>query len=154
MLLKVAAEGKRWLVDAGFGGEGPGYPLPLEEGEWTDWTGVTHRLSTEGPIWVLSSQKPDGSWSDLYAFDERVHLPADYLMYNHFTSTFPSSLFVQSMLVSLHTADGQVLLFDGSLRRRVGRTTTERQLDSRAEVLRALREDFGIAPPELVVCPL
>lgn len=154
MLLKVASEGEFWLVDCGFGGEGPAAPLPLREGSWEHLPGVEHGLRREGDLWVLQCRHDHGSWLDLYAFDERVHHPVDYVMYNHFTATFPQSLFVNSMLVALHRADGYSILFDGCLRRREGRETRLSRLRSRDEVEQTLREQFGLDVPTLLSCPL
>jgi N-hydroxyarylamine O-acetyltransferase len=154
MLLSVRDQGQDFLVDVGFGGEGPAAPLPLCEGSWPAATGVEHSLRREDDLWVLACRHDGGMWLDLYAFEDRPHHAVDYLMYNHFTETFPGSLFVNSMLVSLHLADGYQVLFDGSLKlRQAGRTRLQR-LANRSEVEASLARDFNIEVPPLKSCPI
>lgn len=154
MLLKVHEDGQSWLVDVGFGGEGPSRPLPLQEGSWTGVTGVEHSLRREDDLWVLQCRHDGGMWLDLYAFDERAHHPVDYVMYNHFTETFPSSLFVNSMLVALHLPDGYKVLFDGSYKHRDAGRTQLKRLTTPADVTATLVREFGLDVPPLRKCPI
>ena len=153
-LLRVESEGEEFLVDVGFGGEGPGRPLPWREGSWEGYSGVVHRLVREGDLWVLQLQQDQGEWLDLYASDNRPHYPVDFEMYNHYTSTYPGSLFVHSMLVGLHHSDGYHILFDGCLRTREAGRTRLRSFHCEAEVRACLEEVFDIQPPPVFKIPL
>jgi len=153
-LLRVTNQGEEFLVDVGFGGEGPSAPLPWREGAWELQPGVVHRLMREGELWVLQCQHDGGQWLDFYATDSRPHYPADYEMYNYFTSTHPSSLFVNSMLVSLQGPEGYRILFDGLLRRRESGQTHLHRFQSPSEVLACLKADFGLEPPAGMRCPM
>jgi N-hydroxyarylamine O-acetyltransferase len=152
-LLRVQDQGQEFLVDVGFGGEGPSAPLPWREGAWELQPGVIHRLRQEDELWVLQCQHDGGLWLDLYATDNRPRYPADFEMYNHYTSTHPRSLFVNSMLVSLHTESGYRILFDGSLKEREARRTRLHRLHSEAEVRATLEERFGLLAPPVMRCP-
>jgi N-hydroxyarylamine O-acetyltransferase len=147
-LLRVEWRGQEFLVDVGFGGEGPACPIPWQEGAWETQTGVIHRLVRENELWVLQVQTDDRlGWLDLYATDNRPYYPIDYEMMNHFTSTHPSSLFVNSMLVGRHLEDGYQVLFDGQLKTRSGGVTTISQLSSRDQILTTLESHFGLQAP-------
>jgi N-hydroxyarylamine O-acetyltransferase len=103
MALVVRVEGSEWLVDAGFGGEGPSAPVP-RSGDVTTQEGFDFRLTREGDAWVLQARAVD-AWLDQYAFvDGDVH-PVDVEVSNWFTSTHPSSPFVRT-LTAQRTARG------------------------------------------------
>ncbi|MBT9582817.1 arylamine N-acetyltransferase [bacterium] len=152
-LLRVLDQGQDYLVDVGFGGEGPSRPLPWQEGTWELQPGVTHRLVRQEDLWVLQCQHDGGLWLELYATDNRPRYPADFEMYNHYTSTFPTSIFVNSMLVSLHTERGYHILFDGLLRQRQEGRTKLRRLHSDLEIRAVLDEVFHLQPPPTMRCP-
>lgn len=152
MLLETRHDGEQMLVDVGFGAEGPRVPVPFTQAIVEGSPGLQHQLVPEGPLWVLQSRHDGGDWLDLYAFERRDALPVDFEMYNYYTSTHPRSLFTNSMLVSLHTPDGYVSLFDGLVRIRSHGTTHEHRLHSPQEVVHTLRERFHLDPPDH--CPL
>lgn len=145
-LLRVEWQGEAYLVDVGFGGEGPSYPLPWREGAWELVPGVVHRLAREDDLWVLQCQHDGGEWVDLYATDCRRQYPVDFEMANHFTSTYPSSLFRNSLLVGLHQKGGYKVLFDRKLRLRADGVTVDQELAGEAQVREVLRAIFGLTP--------
>ena len=145
MLLRVeASSGERFLVDGGFGGEGIRRPLPWAVGEVSHAPGIVHRLTREGELWVLQVQHDGGAWVDLYAFDEQIHHEVDYEMYNHFTATHPSSIFVKHLLLAIHTEDGYEILLDRLWRVRQAGRFTERFV-SGGESAVLIKERFGLA---------
>ncbi|TMC10160.1 MAG: arylamine N-acetyltransferase [Chloroflexi bacterium] len=87
MLLVVQAEGRPWLADVGFGGDGLLEPVPLEHGQTSRQGEWTYRVVREdGPWnWALHARRPDG-WVELYGFTLEPQHPIDYVMANHFTS--------------------------------------------------------------------
>lgn len=142
-LLRVRHHDQDYLVDVGFGGEGPSRPLPW--GSVQEFQpGVKHRLIQEGDLWVLQNQYDGEDWVDLYATDNRRAEHVDYEMANWFTSTHPGSLFVNSLLVGLHHVGGYKILFDTSLRVRHEGVTTVTEV----EPVAALKDHFNLIPPE------
>ena len=151
-LLRVRAHDQDYLVDVGFGGEGPSRPLPW--GTTQEFQpGVKHRLIPEGDLWVLQNQHDDQEWVDLYATDNRPAEHVDYEMANWFTSTHPQSLFVNSMLVGLHHRTGYTILFDGLLRRRTDGVTTQTRFQQESEIRRCLENDFQLTIPPAMRVP-
>ncbi|MEU4794587.1 arylamine N-acetyltransferase [Streptomyces sp. NPDC023327] len=95
MLLRVEADGEQWHCDVGFGGDGLLEPIPMRggvevrQGEWRFRT----RQEDDGAL-VLQTWRSDG-WFDLYAYTQEPRLPVDYVVMNHYTSTYPKSPFVR-----------------------------------------------------------
>ena len=98
MLLAVEAEGEEWIADVGFGGMGLLRSIRLVEGVEDECLGWRHRLVREGAMWVLQASGKDG-WIDQYAFTLEPQYPVDYEVSNHFTSTYPESIFRKMLMV-------------------------------------------------------
>jgi N-hydroxyarylamine O-acetyltransferase len=146
MLLLVDVEGEAWLADVGFGGDGPVLPLPLVEGRETWLGGFGHRLRREGEAWVVEGNSV-GAWVDLYLFTLEPQYPADFVMANHFTSTFPSSGFVNSLTVQRSGPERRLILRNRDLILREGGVTTSETIRDPEHLLEVLRERFGLAFP-------
>jgi N-hydroxyarylamine O-acetyltransferase len=147
MLLKVEADGVSWICDVGFGGWGLLQPIPLgadveaKQGVWT------YRLRREDDLtWVLQCLEcPTGP--DLYAFDLTRHLPVDYEPANHYTSTHPESRFVISLTAQRVGRELRLVLRNRELITiRADGSTTE-AMESNEQLLRALKDRFGIELP-------
>lgn len=150
MALQVRAGAGRWLADVGFG-SGLLEPLSLDAGGAHTQGGWTFELSpTAVGSWQLRERQGQ-DWVTRYSLDEQRLHPADVVMANHFTSTYPRSPFVGQLVVVRRDAD--------STRQLIGRrltvtlpdqSTDERQLGDR-EFADALREVFGLSlsPEEL-----
>lgn len=146
MLLRVEAEGGRWIADVGFGGEGLLLPLPLDAGVESRHYAWTYRLAIADGEWVLQSQR-QGAWADLYAFTEAPQHPADLEMANYYASTHPDSRFVQTLTVQLPTPSQRLVLRGRELIYDRGETVETRRLADAAEVVAALRDVFGLPVP-------
>jgi N-hydroxyarylamine O-acetyltransferase len=98
MALRVHADGETWLADVGFG-SGLLAPLPFGDGEPRRQGGWELALAATGPgAWEVRERR-DGAWVVRYGFaDERQH-PADVVVANHFTATWPRSPFVTRSVV-------------------------------------------------------
>ena len=104
MLLQVDVDGDRLLADVGFGVFGLLIPVPLDDPGESRQFAWTYRIVREAGLYVLQL-RTGGAWADLYAFTLEPQYPADYEMANHYTSTHPSSRFVQALI---RIAAGQV----------------------------------------------
>lgn len=149
MLLLVEAEGRRWLADVGFGGEGLLLPVPFGTGEEVQHYAWRYRVIEElGSGWVLQSQR-DGHWHDLYAFTLEPQLAVDYEIANHYVSTHPRSRFVQTLTVQLPHPERRLILRDRELVEDRGASVSlgSRTLADADELLQALHEEFGLDFP-------
>ena len=112
MTLRVHVDGEAWLADVGFG-NGILEPLPFAADGPVTQEGWTFALAaTDAHSWRLR-ERQGRDWMTRYAFDDQRVYPADVVMANHFTSTFPRSPFVGQAVVVRR--DGEVT------RRLVGR---------------------------------
>jgi N-hydroxyarylamine O-acetyltransferase len=153
MTLRVRAGDELWLADVGFG-SGLLEPMPFDAGVPATQGAWTYTLAETGPrSWALRERRGE-EWVTRYAFDDERHHPADVVMANHFTSTFPRSPFVGQLVAVRKDAD--------SLRALTGRqfavthadhSTEERRLDD-DELAEALRDVFGLALTDAEVSQL
>jgi N-hydroxyarylamine O-acetyltransferase len=152
MLLLVTADGRDWLADVGFGGEGLLMPVPFGGAETVRHFAWTYRIVAEGEQWVLQSRRGEG-WLELYAFTlEPQHL-VDYEMANYYVSTHPDSRFVQTLTAQLPTPEARYLLIDRELMIDRGDTATTRSL-AEGEVADVLASTFRLRlPPGLTLPP-
>ena len=87
MVLTLPCEGREWLADVRFGGDGLLEPIALD-GTSTEQAGVLYQVATAGPLRVLQRHVA-GAWEDLYALmPDPVHA-IDFEVGNWFTSTHP-----------------------------------------------------------------
>jgi N-hydroxyarylamine O-acetyltransferase len=113
MALLVRADGERWLADVGFGG-GLLEPLPFEVGGEHRQGGWLFRIRPAGPGWEVQERRPDG-WATLYGFADEPQYPADVVVANHYTSTFPGSPFVTRVVVTRKDEQALRQFVDGTL---------------------------------------
>lgn len=145
MLMRVDAGGTDWLADVGFGGEGLIDPIPFADGAVTHTEGGwNHALSREDEnTWVLRSLHPDG-WFDLYAFTLEPQHRVDYVVYNHYISTYPRSPFVTGLIAQRSAPDRRLTLNELRLvESEPDGTETVTDLDADA-LADTLRDRFGI----------
>jgi N-hydroxyarylamine O-acetyltransferase len=146
MLLSVEINAEPWLADVGFGGEGLLYPIALERDNAIQQGSWRFRVNGEGDVQVLQSQHTDG-WFDLYAFTREPQYDVDFVVSNHFTSTYPHSPFVQSLVVQRNSLDARWILRNRELtEQRPDRQTATGVPDDDA-LLVTLAEVFGLHFP-------
>lgn len=148
MLLRVDVEGRPWIADVGFGGDGLIEPIPLEEDAAVDQHGWRYRLVPEaGRLLVLQTMRPEG-WFDLYAFTLEPTPFVDYVVANHFTSTHPRSVFVRNVTAQLVGVDARVVLDNRELSE-VGPdgASVRTVIEDDEELLLVLLERFGLGFP-------
>jgi N-hydroxyarylamine O-acetyltransferase len=143
MVLHVDLDEAPYLADVGFGGECLLGPLGLIPGVETDQYDRVFRLTEDAGLWVLQLRR-GGSWDDLYAFTLEPQFTVDFEVANHYTSTHPSSIFVQHPYVQLTTPQASYRLFDRKLSIRRGNDVSSRELDGAEETLTVLRETFRL----------
>lgn len=138
LALAVAAGGRDWLVDAGFGGPGPEVPPPLDAAGPVATPRGQFRLRTDGPGTVLECATP-GGWFALYGVDAVPVTPADLEAATVVCTFWEKSPFPAHLMLNLLTAGGRISLFD----LRLG-GDREGTIGSRAEFAQVLADDFGL----------
>ena len=150
MALRVHVGSEVWLADVGFG-SGLLEPLPFDSAAPQRQGGWTYRIATEGPRdWALEERR-DGEWLTRYRFDDVRQHPADVVVANHFTATFPRSPFVGRLVAVRKDEDALRELIDRTLTVTLPDGSSEdRELDD-AERRAELRDVFrlDLSPDEL-----
>ncbi|GAB1315407.1 hypothetical protein MFIFM68171_05617 [Madurella fahalii] len=163
MVNLVTANQKRYLVDVGFGSNGPPHPVPLEHNH--EFVGIApfrgrlqYRCLEEHSdpnqrVWVYSGQPTESApWKDLYAFVEIEFFPADFEVMNLKTMTAPQSFFVQSVMCMCTVLDaekttpvGLLILHRDYVKRRMGdQSDIIETLETEEQRVQALEKYFGI----------
>jgi N-hydroxyarylamine O-acetyltransferase len=141
MVLIVPCDGREWLADVGFGGDGLLEPIALD-GTSTEQAGVVYRVAAEDPARVLQRGVGAG-WEDLYAFmPDPVHA-IDLEVGNWFTSTHPRSPFVLTLTAQRVIDDSRHTLRNLTYSITRGTTVEVREI-SRQELVPLLRDTFGL----------
>jgi N-hydroxyarylamine O-acetyltransferase len=147
MLLRVAVGASDYLVDTAFGGGwGPIAPIELRTGVTQTQDLVAFELRREGDVYRLFVRL-DQAFTELYEFTLEPHYPVDYELANHFTSTHPSSRFVQTLIVTMPLAGTRYVLRDLEFSVRTANGVVRQTLQGEAQLRELLLERFGLALP-------
>ena len=146
MLLRVDLPEGAFVADVGFGADGLVHPIPLAEGSETWVAFVGHRLRREDDLWVLQGNVA-GEWTDLYAFTLEPHYPVDFVMANHFTSTYPRSAFVLNLTAPRSWPETRVILRTRDLVVRPGGGSEATTVKDPEHLLEVLASHFDLVFP-------
>ena len=102
-------------------------------------------LTEERGLWVLQWLRA-GEWGDLYAFTLEPHYPIDFEMANHYTSTHPSSRFVQTLTAQRSTPEARLVLRHRELTVDRGEDISTRPVEE-GQLLGVLSGLFGLDFP-------
>lgn len=163
MVNLVTVNGRRHLVDVGFGSLCPPHPVPLEhDHEFVGVAGIHGKLEYRAlkehtdpsqRVWVYSAMaREDAPWQEMYAVAEIEFIPGDFDVMNLKTMTSPQSFFVQHVTCVRTILDpardravGLLILHrDNVKQRRAGQPDTHETLETEAQRVRALEKYFGI----------
>ena len=149
MLLRVEAEGKSWLADAGFGGNTPTGPLEFVPDVEQPTPHEPFRLiQRDDSDWRLQLFAPD-AWQTLYRFNLQPQFPADYRVGNWWTSTHPDSHFVTGLTAARAPGGRRLTLRNRQFTERtIGGNTIKRTLATTAEIRVVLQDEFLIRLPQ------
>ena len=114
--LLVETGNSRWIADVGFGNEGIIAPLLLEEGAEQVQFAHCYRIVTHPEFGYALQKKTGDKYNYLYAFPLDKSSPEDFLMSNHFTSTFPESFFIIMRMCTMPTKEGRITLTDNQFK--------------------------------------
>lgn len=160
----ILADGKKYVVDVGFGMNSFTQPHPLESG--VVLPGVESQESrllkdkiepTTDPnqhYWILQWRNiGNEKWRTNYCFTETEFLPNDYEIMNYYTYHSPKSWFTQVIVLSKFTQleeqgplVGTLVMLDGEVKRRIGTKDegTIERCSTESERLAALKNYFNI----------
>jgi N-hydroxyarylamine O-acetyltransferase len=144
MLLVVSLDGRRWLCDAGFGGDTPLEPVALD-GSVSLQEGDRYRVAVQGAQLVLQADLGEG-WTDQYSFEDVPRPAIDFEVANWYTSTHPDSRFVRTLTAQQRTATGSRILRNLQWSERRG-TRQETRTIERPQLEQCLVSGFGLALP-------
>jgi N-hydroxyarylamine O-acetyltransferase len=151
MLLRVEADGRSWVADAGFGADGLVGPIPLAQDEPAEQDGRLYRLTGDrDALWTLERDAAtDGTgWEGLYSFTLEPATAADYAEGNRSTSTDPRSPFVRTITAQLSSGVARPVLRNRRLKEAL--PDGERSVATLAgqeAVLATLEKLFGLTMP-------
>lgn len=148
MFLTVAVADGTYVLDPGFGGPAPTFPVPLADCGARGPADTTHWMHRKGDDWILRyrlGNEPTDAWASTLEHD----LPVDFEMASHFTATYPGSPFVNNLLLSLFKPDGRVSVRNRDVTVRQGGRTESLRLADRAALRALLVEQFGFDLPEV-----
>jgi N-hydroxyarylamine O-acetyltransferase len=148
MFLTVPLAGQTLVLDPGFGGHGPLVPLPLVEGRDVCDGSDVHRMTRRDGEWVLEA-RIGGTMTPLWMSTVEAESPIDFVMANHFTSTWAESPFVNRLMLRALTADGRVTVMNRDVTVSSGGALERTQLADRAALRALLARYFGIDMPEV-----
>ena len=149
MFLSVVLDGRTYVLDPGFGGHGPLLPLPLVENVETREGPDVHRFTRRDGEWLLETQI-GGVMSPLWMSTLEPESAIDFVMGNHFTSTWPESGFVQRLMLRAITPDGRrVSVMNRDVTGAKNGAFEKSQLADRAALRALLEREFGIDLPDV-----
>ncbi len=144
MCLLVEAGGEQWLADTGFGTTLL-EAAPVRDGAISEQGKWTYRLDVDDrDVWLLRSKTSDG-WATEYAFSLEPQRPIDYVVHNHYTSTYPGSPFVNQLVALRKTPEQQYALRGRELTTSAPGQASTCQTVSDDDLAGVLEETFGIA---------
>ncbi|WP_041276067.1 arylamine N-acetyltransferase family protein [Desulfosporosinus acidiphilus] len=143
-LLMVEIDDKRWLVDVGYGNNGITAPLLLEEGLEQRQFAHTYRLLNDPKFGYVLQYKVKDEYQYLYAFTLDECYPMDFLMSNHFTATYPDSLFLKMKFCTMPTKEGRITLTDNHFKVLENGKVCEQNVANDGEFNELLKKHFQL----------
>jgi N-hydroxyarylamine O-acetyltransferase len=144
--LAVEIGGVPWLADLGFGSYGLLEPLPLQAGEFQQFS-WPYRLVREADQWALRAPV-GGIWQDLYVFSLEPQLAVDFEPANHYVSTHPDSRFVRVLTVQRVSPEVRKVLRNTELITTTPAGESSRIISGDDGLLSVLNSEFGLSFPE------
>ncbi len=148
MLLAVEVGGDPVIVDVGYGGLTLTGVLRMEADAEQETPHEPFRLARLRNGFGLEALV-GGTWTPLYEFDLTAQLAPDIEMMNHFTATWPQSIFRHTLMAARATDEGRLGLRNNTLSiHRLGTPSEQRALETAAELREVLADTFTIALPD------
>lgn len=143
-ITKVTLADSTYIVDVGFGPWCPREPLLLDLDQPQNQGDAVYRIVQPGQDRYLLEVKEADGWFTLYSFDTGMYTEADCLCGHHFSSTHPSSKFVNNLVVSRKFYDDVRFLLNGEFQRIRGGETAITEISSKDHLGVVLLQEFGL----------
>jgi N-hydroxyarylamine O-acetyltransferase len=137
----------RWLADVGFG-DSFRTPLSFETAGDQVQDGTTFRLILQDTDWVMQELDGEGQVAGGYRFALRPRTLQDFTYGCHYHQTSPDTGFTRNIVCSKAIPNGTLTISDMKQITTLNGQRDERTLESQAERLILLREQFDIALPD------
>lgn len=146
MAIVITLDGEQWLCDLGFGSYGIRAPMQLGvlDAEVRQDSDVFMLSKADNQEYLLKAWV-NGEWLNQYGFNLYPQEWIDFTPANYLNSTHPDAIFVQKLLVVLHTPSGRKILFGDSLKR-VEHQNVIQQTVPPEQTTSILAEEFGLKP--------
>lgn len=143
-VIMVETGNNRWIADVGFGNDGIMVPLLLEEGTEQAQFAHCYRLVNHSNFGYVLQKKTGDEYNHLYAFTLEECYPEDFLMSNHFTSTYPGSFFAIMRMCTMPTKEGRITLTDNQFKMIKNDDISEEPIKDENEFNIALKKYFKL----------
>lgn len=147
MFLTVSLAEGTYVLDPGFGGLAPDFPVPLVAHAGDGPGGPTHWMARDDGCWVLRARTDAGA-VDCWVTSLEADNPVDFAVANHYTSTHPASAFVNRIMLRALTDDGRVTVMNRDVTLREGGASRTWELADRTALRALLARHFGFDLPE------
>ena len=161
-IVTLEGDTNHYMVDVGFGGDGPTKPLPLSRNV------ITRNIATQDlrllcealpralhrgqQTWIYQTRnQPSLDWVDTYCFSELEFLPQDFEVMNYYTSSHPTSPMANIVIAVKFLRDGTGLIYGKEMlagaelkRNTGGRTELIKTCKIESERLEILKTIFNI----------
>lgn len=147
----LTLEGIRYLVDTGFGGNGPIAPLRLDFNTVQTAGLDRYRMLAKGKGEYDLQVIKDNDYFTLYRFDNAIYSDADCELGHFYSHKNPQAVFLKNLMVTLKKSGQTIALVNSELitRERVGER--KRQIESPEVLSKILMSEFGLALEPAVV---
>ena len=157
------ASGERYMVDVGFGGDGPTKPLHLVSGDASQqrnmgtqemhlrYENIASNADPKQRVWVYRVRNhPQDEWKTCYCFTETEFLAQDFEVMSWYVNTSPASWFTTTvvavrMMLESDEIVGKVMLWGPEVKQNTGgRTQLLMTCQTEEERIEVLEKRFGI----------
>ena len=112
-VLVVEIDGTRFITDVGYRSEQPRCPLELKPDKIQTDGFSQYKLRVDSFYgWVIMQREIGKDWRNLYAFTEEPQLDMDFIMPSFYCERHPTSPFINTLKLSIFTADSTCSLVD------------------------------------------
>lgn len=149
MLLRVEIDGESWLADVGFGGMVLSGALKLVPDVEQATAHEPYRLTERDGVWRMQALVR-GVWQTLYRFDLQPREDIDYVVANHYSSTYPESHFLHGLNVARSVPGRRLALRNRDFAvHTMGGESVRRTLTDTDEILQLLEREFLLRVPQV-----